>query len=112
VVVIVIGVGAVGNMLVPASIGALAACALVVIAAAVLHRPLARVPENALKYVVGVMMTAFGLFWFGEGVGIEWPYADAAILGLMGVLFVGSTIGVKLSRYVQMNRSERAEVRT
>jgi Ca2+/H+ antiporter, TMEM165/GDT1 family len=112
VVVIVIGVGAVGNMLVPASIGALAACALVVIAAAVLHRPLARVPENALKYVVGVMMTAFGLFWFGEGIGIDWPYADAAILGLMGVLFVGSTIGIKLSRSIRTNQSQLAEVRS
>ncbi|MGZ5176796.1 MAG: hypothetical protein ACXWIS_22095, partial [Burkholderiales bacterium] len=112
VVVIVIGVGAVGNMLVPASIGALAACALVVIAAAILHRPLARVPENALKYVVGVMMTAFGLFWFGEGIGIEWPYADAALLGLMGVLFVGSMLGIRLSRYVQAVRSGPLEART
>ncbi|MGZ5094666.1 MAG: COG4280 domain-containing protein [Burkholderiales bacterium] len=111
VVVIVIGVGAVGNMLVPASIGALAACALVVIAAAILHRPLARVPENALKYVVGVMMTAFGLFWFGEGIGIEWPYADAALLGLMGVLFVGSMLGIRLSRYVQAVRSGPLEAR-
>ncbi|MGZ5230185.1 MAG: hypothetical protein ACXWC3_09115, partial [Burkholderiales bacterium] len=103
---------AVGNMLVPASIGALAACALVVIAAAILHRPLARVPENALKYVVGVMMTAFGLFWFGEGIGIEWPYADAALLGLMGVLFVGSMLGIRLSRYVQAVRSGPLEART
>jgi uncharacterized membrane protein len=52
VVVIVIGVGAVGNMLVPASIGALAACALVAAAGALLHRPLARVPENTLKHAV------------------------------------------------------------
>jgi uncharacterized membrane protein len=106
VVVIVIGVGAVGNMMVPASIGALAACAFVVIAGALLHQPLSRVPENSLKYVVGVMMTAFGLFWFGEGVGIEWPYADAAILGLMGVLFAGSTIGIRLSRYMRTTQSK------
>jgi uncharacterized membrane protein len=112
VVIIVIGVGAVGNMLVPASIGALAACGLVVIAGVLLHRPLARVPENALKYVVGVMMTAFGLFWFGEGVGIEWPYADAALLGLMGVLFAGSTIGVRLARYMRAMQSKLVEVRS
>jgi uncharacterized membrane protein len=59
------------------------------------------VPENALKYVVGVMMTAFGLFWFGEGIGVVWPYADAAILGLMAVLFAGSEIGIRLSRRVR-----------
>lgn len=110
VVVIVIGVGAVGNRLVSASIGALAACALVVVAGVLLRQPLSRVPENALKYVVGVMMTAFGLFWFGEGIGIEWPYADAAILGLIGVLFVGSTIGIRLSRAVRSARTQTVEV--
>jgi uncharacterized membrane protein len=110
VVVIVIGVGAVGNRLVSASIGALAACALVVVAGVLLRQPLSRVPENALKYVVGVMMTAFGLFWFGEGIGIEWPDADAAILGLIGVLFVGSTIGIRLSRAVRTARTQTVEV--
>jgi uncharacterized membrane protein len=110
VVVIVIGVGAVGNRLVSASIGALAACALVVVAGVLLRQPLSRVPENALKYVVGVMMTAFGLFWFGEGIGIEWPYADAAILGLIGVLFVASTIGVRLSRWVRSAQTQTVEI--
>jgi uncharacterized membrane protein len=112
VVVIVIGVGAVGGMLVPASLGALAACALVVIAGMLLHRPLARVPENTLKYSVGVMMTAFGLFWFGEGIGIEWPFADAAILGLMTVLLVGSTIAVRLIRYVRSGQADSAQVQS
>jgi uncharacterized membrane protein len=112
VVVIVIGVGAVGGMLVPASIGALAACALVVIAGLLLHRPLARVPENSLKYVVGVMMTAFGLFWFGEGIGIEWPYADASILALIAVLFTVSTIGVRLARAARMPERAIVEVRS
>jgi uncharacterized membrane protein len=102
--VIVIGVGAVGNMLVPASIGALAACLLVVIAGAVLHRPLSRVPENALKFVVGVMMSAFGLFWFGEGIGLQWPYADAAILGLMAILFAASSVAIKLIRRATAQR--------
>jgi uncharacterized membrane protein len=98
VVVIVIGVGAVGNRLIPASLGALAACLLVIAAGALLHRPLARVPENALKFVVGVMVSAFGLFWFGEGIGVHWPYGDAAILALMLILLVSSTAGVKLAR--------------
>jgi uncharacterized membrane protein len=112
VVVIVIGVGAVGNMFVPASIGALAACGLVVIAAALLHRPLARVPENALKYAVGVMMAAFGLFWFGEGVGVVWPYADAALLGLMAVLFAASAIAVRVCRMMGKAQPALTQVRT
>ena len=95
VVVIVIGVGAVGNMLLPATIGALAACTLVAVAGALLHRPLERVPENTLKYAVGIMLTAFGWFWFGEGIGIRWPYGDAAILALMAVLYVASALAVR-----------------
>jgi Ca2+/H+ antiporter, TMEM165/GDT1 family len=89
-------------MLVPASVGALAACAVVVAVAAWLHRPLARVPENLLKLVVGIMLTAFGWFWFGEGVGIEWPYADAALVGLMGLLFITSRIAAWVIRYVRL----------
>jgi len=53
-----------------------------------LHRPLARVPENALKFGVGVMLAAFGTFWVGEGIGLEWPGADWAILALIGVFLM------------------------
>lgn len=98
VIVIVIALGSVQGLLVAASLGALAACLLVAAAGLVLHRPLARVPENSLKFVVGIMMTAFGLFWFGEGAGLHWPYADAAILGLMAILVVASWLGVRVAR--------------
>ena len=101
VVLIVAGVGAAGNMLLPASIAALAACALVAVAGVLLHRPLARVPENTLKYGVGIMLTAFGWFWFGEGIGIQWPYGDAAILALMAVLYVASFLAVRAIRRVR-----------
>jgi len=47
----------------------------------VIHRPLARVPENTLKFAVGVMLSAFGIFWTGEGLGVPWPGEDLAILG-------------------------------
>ncbi len=79
---IVIAVGA-GGHLVPAGIGALAACALVFAVGAAVHRPLAQVPENTLKFAVGVMLSAFGVFWTGEGIGVEWPGArpGAARLG-------------------------------
>jgi uncharacterized membrane protein len=82
VVFIVIAVGA-GRGLIPiAGLGATAACALVAALGLVIHRPLARVPENALKFVVGIMLTAFGLFWIGEGLGANWPGDDWAILAL------------------------------
>jgi Ca2+/H+ antiporter, TMEM165/GDT1 family len=94
VIIIVIGVGAVQGLLVAASLGALAACVLVVAAGLALRRPLARVPENSLKFVVGIVMSAFGLFWFGEGSGLHWPYDDAAILGLMAILLGASWLGI------------------
>jgi uncharacterized membrane protein len=98
VIVIVIGIGAAGNNLAPAATGAIAACVAVAIAAALLNKPLSRVPENALKYVVGIMVSAFGLFWFGEGIGIHWPYGDWTILGLMAVLLAASSLGIRMAR--------------
>ena len=77
---IVIAVGAGHGLTWLASLGALAACAAVLAIAAAVHRPLSRVPENALKFVVGVMLSAFGLFWTGEALGVEWPGSDGAIL--------------------------------
>jgi uncharacterized membrane protein len=47
------------------------------------HRPLTRVPENAMKFTVGVMLTSFGTFWGAEGAGADWPGSDAALLVLL-----------------------------
>ncbi|HLW93029.1 MAG TPA: hypothetical protein VKS78_17235 [Roseiarcus sp.] len=79
VVFIVIAVGAGRAMLGYASLGAAAASALVIALGLIIHRPLARVPENALKFVVGIMLTSFGIFWTGEGLGAVWPGEDLAI---------------------------------
>ncbi|MEA2756790.1 MAG: hypothetical protein QOJ54_3079 [Aliidongia sp.] len=80
---IVIALGAAGQVLVPAAAGAALAFAAVVILGLALHRPLARVPENALKFAVGSMVSAFGLYWIGEGIGFGWPGGDVTILGLI-----------------------------
>jgi uncharacterized membrane protein len=80
VVFIVIAVGAGRGLTLPASAGALAACLLVAAVGLVVHRPLARVPENTLKFAVGVMLSAFGVFWTGEALGVAWPGADLAIV--------------------------------
>ena len=87
VVFIVIALSAGRDLLVPASAGALAACVLVAGVGFVVHRPLARVPENTLKFAVGVMLTAFGIFWTGQGLGVAWPGADLAIVAF-AVLFL------------------------
>ena len=110
VIIIVIGVGAVQGLLFPASLGALAACVLVVAAGLALRRPLARVPENSLKFVVGIVMSAFGLFWFGEGCGLHWPYDDAAILGLMALLLSASWLGIRVAARLRA-AGERVAIR-
>jgi uncharacterized membrane protein len=89
VVFIVIALSAGRGVLLPVSAAAFAACLLVALSGVVLHRPLARVPENALKFAVGVMLSAFGLFWTGEGFGVDWPGADLAILAFIA-LFLGT----------------------
>jgi uncharacterized membrane protein len=104
VVFIVIAVGAGGGLLVPASLGALSACLLVAAIGLAIHRPLARVPENALKLAVGVMLSSFGVFWTGEGLGVPWPGADLAIVVFAG-LFLIAGLGPLL-----LARRPRAEV--
>src|SRR5258706_564978 len=94
VVFVVIAVGAGRGLLVPASIGALAACALVAAVGFAVRRPLARVPENTLKVAVGVMLSAFGVFWTGEGLGVPWPGEDLAILGFATLLLFVSLLVV------------------
>jgi Ca2+/H+ antiporter, TMEM165/GDT1 family len=87
VVFIVLAVGAGRGLLLPASLGALAACIVVLGIGAIVHRPLARVPENTLKFAVGVILSAFGVFWTGEGLGIVWPGEDLMIV-FFGVAFL------------------------
>jgi uncharacterized membrane protein len=98
VVFIVIGVGAAGGFLLPASLGALSAGAIVVAAGLLVHRPLARVPENALKFAVGVMIAAYGIFWVGEGLGFEWVMGDWTIVALAAALLASSLVCVRLAR--------------
>jgi uncharacterized membrane protein len=91
---------------VPLAAIAAGAAVVVVAAAAVLARaPLARVPENTLKFVVGVMLTGFGTFWGAEGAGAVWPGSDAALLVLVPAIALFSLLLVQLLR----RRRVRAE---
>lgn len=66
-----------------AAIAAVAAVALVIVTGLLVHAPLSRVPENTLKFGVGVMLTSFGMFWGAEGAGAHWPGGDASLLGII-----------------------------
>jgi uncharacterized membrane protein len=95
---IVIAVGATAGQLIPASLGAAAAGVVVVGAGFALRAPLARVPENSLKAIVGVMLSAFGTFWFGEGLGVMWWRDDVSLLVLVLGYAVAAALGVAFAR--------------
>ena len=79
-----------------AAAGALAALVFVVAIGALVRHPLSRVPENTLKFAVGVMLTSFGTFWAGEGAGIDWPGADGALAVLIVLTVVWSLLFTRL----------------
>lgn len=80
---IIVAVGRTGGHLASAASGAIAAVVIVGVAGLLLRSPLTRVPENLLKFVVGLMLTTFGTFWAGEGVGVLWPGRDLSAVALL-----------------------------
>jgi uncharacterized membrane protein len=92
---IVVTFGASANNIGLAAIGAAAALVLVLAAGIAIHAPLSRVPENTLKFVVGLLLSTFGTFWSVEGAGGNWPGSDAAILGLLAFYAVVSLVLVR-----------------
>jgi len=95
VVFVVIAVGATRGLMAYAGLGALAAFIVVLSIGLIVHRPLSRVPENELKYGVGLMLTSFGVFWTGEGLGAGWPGAD---LSLIGIFLIVTATAIALTR--------------
>jgi len=94
---IVIAFGAKGLGAMNAAIlGALAAGIIVIALAAALRHPLTAVPENWMKFGVGAMLSTFGVFWFGEGIGAEWPGDAASIPIILGAFLVASWLAVRL----------------
>jgi uncharacterized membrane protein len=79
----------------PALAGAALAVLVVAAIGALVHRPLARVPESQLKYAVGVMLTSFGVFFLGEGLGVDWPGGDAALLYVVVAMLAVSQVHVR-----------------
>ncbi len=108
---IVISFGAKGMTALNAAIwGAVAAGVMVIGLASALRQPLTAVPENLLKFVVGAMLTTFGVFWFGEGVGAEWPGDAASIPFILGGLLLACWLTVRLLRGI-LPEGARVEAR-
>ena len=98
VVFIVIGVGGTGHGLPVAVAGGLAAAVVVAATGVVIRKPLARVPENTLKYGVGVILTSLGTFWAAEGMGASWPGDFVSIGGLVIIYFLATRLAITLIR--------------
>ena len=92
VVFIVVTFGAVQKREVLASFAALSAVLIVTLIGFIVRKPMAKVPENQMKYFVGCVLTSFGIFWGVEGLGVIWPHGDAALLAILPVVFVVSLI--------------------
>ncbi|HMH47348.1 MAG TPA: hypothetical protein VK538_06480 [Solirubrobacteraceae bacterium] len=98
---IVVTLGSDHHHIALASASALAAIAVVAAAGFAARAPLARVPENTLKFVVGVMLSSYGIFWLAEGAGASWPGGDASLLGIMAVLLGCSSLSILALRRVR-----------
>jgi uncharacterized membrane protein len=81
-----------------AALGAAAALVLVLIVGVLVRAPLARVPENTLKFAVGTMLTTFGIFWSAEGAGADWPGDDASLPGVLAFVVLISFAAVVMLR--------------
>jgi uncharacterized membrane protein len=95
---IVIAIGTTRGLTLYAGLGALAAVVVVMAIGVALHRPLSQVPENSLKFVVGLMLTSFGVFWTGEGIGADWPGADLALPVIFVIMALASWIILRFAR--------------
>jgi uncharacterized membrane protein len=100
VVFIVLAIGARPGLLGPAALGAGIACVVVLAAGVSIRKPLARVPENSLKFVVGSLLTGFGVFWTSEGLGFPFPIGDWALPLLIGLFLAMGVFMTWLVRVV------------
>ena len=105
---IVVTFGTSANALASAALGALIAGVAVLIVAIVVRRPLAMVPENALKFVVGLMLVTFGTFWAGEGLGVRWPVGDLTLVIILGGYLALGLLGAYGVRRRLLDRRARA----
>jgi uncharacterized membrane protein len=80
------------------ALSAAAALLVVLVVGMAVHAPLSRVPENTLKFAVGVMLTTFGIFWGSEGAGVAWPGNDAAIFAILAFVLMGALALVAVVR--------------
>lgn len=91
---------------IPLAVAAALVAVLVVVTLGLkVHKPLSNVPENTLKFIVGIMLASFGIFWGSEGAGIHWPGSDAALFGVIALIAITALAQVAWlkRRYARLN---------
>jgi len=88
--------------------GAVVAGGLIILLGALVRAPLKQIPENTLKFVVGIMLTTFGTFWTGEGFGVTWPFSDLFLLVLVALYLLASFVLVTWLKQVRLQRQVQA----
>ena len=87
---------------------AVSAVILVTIAGFAIHKPLSKVPENSMKFVVGILLTSFGIFWGAEGAGSNWPHQDLSLLAIIPFVAV---LSIALIETLKVRRKKNYEMR-
>lgn len=105
---IVVAIGTAGRQWRAASWGAGLALLAVVALGVALHKPLTRVPENAMKFAVGVLLSSFGLFWTVEGFGLSWPGGDWALLVLVLATLTAALAAVRVKLTIRRQAPDRS----
>jgi uncharacterized membrane protein len=110
---IVVTFGAAGGQLAPALIGSGLAGICVLTVGVAIRQPLSRLPENQMKFGVGLMLVSFGTFWAGEGIGVAWPGSDLSILMLLAGYLAWSLLAVRTvtTRLIEPAESSSIRVR-
>ncbi|WP_282942112.1 hypothetical protein [Paenibacillus sp. RC67] len=101
---IVLTLGLATSSMSSAILGSLIGILLVVAAGILLRKPLTMISENTMKFIVGLMLSGFGIFWVGEGIGVEWWQQDVSILVIIVLLVIASGVGVGVLRKLQNRR--------
>ncbi len=93
-----------------AASGAALAGILIIVLGALIRAPLKQIPENTLKFIVGIMLTTFGTFWAGEGFGVAWPFADLFLLVLVALYLLASFVLVTWLKQVRLQRQLQTSI--